>query len=228
MSRRAGESPSEVVADLWRRLAAEDYAGAAELHTEGFADYSRVNAIRDGTPRVYKPRTAEELLERSPDMPRAVAEWNAAQYRKQPAMTGFFGSVHGVESLEELKALTSREVLARRIQAADWRTRLRPHLDELAEAHPQYRDQLMQKRAEARSQWSGRVAGHVISTGRAYVILDEPLDPAQVAQDWGPTVVVLRQSAAGWRVSSDLAAGNGLVHFHIAVTGPDGEDVVLS
>ena len=122
-------TPSEVVAELWRRLASEDYAGAAELHTEEFAEYAKETAKREGTPRVHKPRTAEQMLEVTPDMPRKVAEWEAAQYRKQPATTGYFGSVHGVDSLEQLNALTSREVLARRIQATDWRTRLRPHLD---------------------------------------------------------------------------------------------------
>ncbi|MEM7416488.1 MAG: hypothetical protein AAF389_13370 [Gemmatimonadota bacterium] len=145
-------SPSEVVAELWRRLEAEDYSGAAQLHTAGLAEYIREDAIREGAPRVHKPRTTEDMLAQNPDMPTPVAEWEAAQYRKQPAPPGYFGTVHGVESLEELEALTAYEVLARRIQATDWRTRLRPHLEELAGAHPEYRDQLLEQRGSDHAQ----------------------------------------------------------------------------
>ena len=38
MSLSIDATPSEVVAELWRCLASEDYGGAAELHTDEFAE----------------------------------------------------------------------------------------------------------------------------------------------------------------------------------------------
>lgn len=222
-------SPSEVVRELWRRLEAEDYEGAAALHTPAFAEHSAGDAHRDASPEPRRPRTTEDLLALDPEMPREVAEYEAAQYRKQPAPSAYFGSVFGVESRVELEALSSGEILARRLQAMDWRTRLRPHLEQLAEQHPEYRDQLDQQREDARSQWRGQVAGHVISGSRAYVIVEQhagPLD--EHPADWSPLVVTLRTTEEGWRVSSDLTDRSYLVHFHITVTDADGRQVVLS
>lgn len=223
-------SPSEVVSELWRRLDAEDYSGAAELHTKGFAEHSASRAWREATPRPRRPRIAEELLELDPDMPAEVAAWEAEQSREQPSPTPYFGEVFGVETKAELEALTPTEILARRLQAADWRSWLRPHLAELSEKHPAYREQLEQQSREARSQWRGRVVGHVVDGSRAYVIVQG--NPVEVDDgqpvDWGPDVVTLRASDVGWRVSCDLTTDSHLVHFHIVVEDENGRQVVLS
>jgi hypothetical protein len=39
-------SPVEVVAEVWRRLEAGDYVGAAGLHTPEFAEYAAHQAAR--------------------------------------------------------------------------------------------------------------------------------------------------------------------------------------
>lgn len=144
-------SPAEVVAEVWRLLEAGDYVGAAGFHIPEFAEYAANQSARDANPRPAKPRSAEAMLERYPDMPREVAEYEAAQARKQPQPTPYFGAVFGINSKSELEALSPEQILARRLQASDWRTRPRPHLERLSEQHPEYRDQLARQHREAHS-----------------------------------------------------------------------------
>jgi hypothetical protein len=115
-------SPAEVVAEVWRLLEAGDYVGAAGFHIPEFAEYAANQSARDANPRPAKPRSAEAMLERYPDMPREVAEYEAAQARKQPQPTPYFGAVFGINSKSELEALSPEQILARRLQASDWRT----------------------------------------------------------------------------------------------------------
>jgi hypothetical protein len=82
---------------------------------------------------------------------------------------------------------------------------------------------------DALSQWRGDVVGHVVSSPRAYVIVEaSPGSPTDHPTDWGPSVVTLRGTGAGWRISSDLTVGDLLVHFHIQVEDEAGRVVVLS
>lgn len=225
----AAASPTEVVREVWRRLEAGDYDGAAALHTDEFAEHAADWARREAMPRTRRHRTVDELLALSPEMPREVAEWEVEVSKRQPEPEPYFGGVYGIDSIEALEALTSRDIVTRRLKASDWRSWLRPHLDELAVRYPQYKAQLEKQRAEARSQWGGEAVGHVVRGGRARVIVEENRDAYAVgACDWAPRVVTLRETTLGWRISSDLTEGQGLVHFHIEVVDEDGNRVVLS
>jgi hypothetical protein len=163
-------------------------------------------------------------------MPREAAEYEVQRALNQPPPRPSFDGLFGVESESDLAALTPKEVLARLLKGGDHRWRYRAYLDELAEKHPQYRDQLERQRAQATYMWSGTPAGCVERAGRAYVVLTSAGPPREeLPDDHTARVVVLRRSDGAWRISSDVAPSSGmLVHFHVAVKNERGDTVVLS
>ena len=226
-------SPSEIVAEVLRLLEAEDYTAAAELYHPDYVASAVTTSWRDARPEQRHP-TVEGLLKLYPDMPREAAEYQVKQAKNCPPRPPYFEELYGVESESDLEALTPIEVLARRLWGSDYRWRFREYLDGLTEKHPEYEDQLQEQRARLTYMWKGVPLGHVERGDRAYVVVGSPDGapddyPEGLPDDYLARLVVVRMSAAGWRISSDLGSkGGAMVHLHVAVKNADGETVVLS
>jgi len=230
MRNLAEMSPSDVVAEALRRLETEDYAGAAELYHPTVSARAVANSWSE-VRHERKVPTVEGLLKTYPDMPRQAAEWEVRQAGNRPPPSPSFERLYGVESEAALQALEPREVLSRRLWASDLRWRFRAYLDGLMQEHPEYRDQLAQQRAALEYPWSGEPLGCVERGDRAFVVLGgrEEERPENMPDDHLGSLVVLRRTADGWRISSELGMSDGVMAFlHVAVKNADGERIVLS
>jgi hypothetical protein len=128
----------------------------------GLSYDERVQQARSQPDR--SPITAEQLMSGGNDMPLAVAQWNADRMNQSNA-TPQFDDIAGVETLEQLENLTPGELLARRLQAADFRYRLNAAVEssESPVAKLEIDPEFPRK----------TVIGDVISGSRAYVLFGD-------------------------------------------------------
>jgi hypothetical protein len=118
----AQASPTEVAAAFFKAVTEERWRDAArELDLAAFDRFRRERIAAERlSPRRQWVVTADDLLRRDPDMPRAVAEYQAKKIEESARETVSwterdFANVSGIDSLA---ALSAEEAAARWLQAA--------------------------------------------------------------------------------------------------------------
>jgi hypothetical protein len=213
----AQESPAQVAAAFFKAVAEERWRDAArQLDLAAFERYHRsaVGVARQMRPP--RPPTVEEFLQRDPDMPRAVAEY---QVRKALEVRRDFGDptfqeFAGVTSVDSLAALPTEEAAARWLQARDFRWMARQHLRMERERGcplPPDAEQMLPASSYV-------IAAAAVTDSVAYVVFREAgLAPRAADADevhWqGPDLLELRRQDGRWRIiaRSDLLRGSGTV-----------------
>lgn len=219
-------SPSEVFAEIQRRLCDEDYRGAVEFFSPRLLESLAGHAVPSATTGAREGLTPEAYQEGDPDMPRPVAEYMAARAARSLREQGGFDTLVELPSEEELKEMSAPDRTAWYLKASDHRRLWRRYVDALLAHHPEHREALRERRESMPSPWSGEVAGDVVLGGRAWVIWgiqaeDDPARRFEIA----PRVAVLVRDEEGWRLASDLAPGYGI--FLGPVEVPDGKGGVI-
>ena len=135
MAQAAADSGARVGSAFLQAVAAERYGDAVRLlDLWGIeAHRRRTLANWDLNPRDRKPVTADDLMRSSPDMPRAVAEYQAKKYSEpdpdaDPALDYEFANV---SDAKELAALPLADVAERWLQAQWGMVRFRRRLERL-------------------------------------------------------------------------------------------------
>ena len=219
--------PSAVVRALVERLDAEDWEGAADLHSPAFLELSARRLLRSAE---TDPRrlSVDSLLAAHPSVARDVAEEQIREANRMGPDKAFFRDLYGIETLEEARRLDPREMFARQLQGRDHRWRHRLHISELLSRHPEHRDALEAHLAGVPSQWSGAVAGHVTYHDRAYVVFGLRESARTGAEDIAPPSVVLVETDQGWRVSSDIFPRHITLFGPVRVKDDQGNWIVLN
>ena len=179
--------------------------------------------------RPRPPATAAELMARQPDLPGEVAEYFARDSGRAPlGWSDFFA---GVESEEQLEALSDLEVYAARLAAKDHVTQIRRRLDLLITQYPKYADQLAELRDRQGDSWTFTVFGCIEAQGRAYVLFGHslPEDASVLRSEPIPHVAVLLPSDEGWRIATDPSPYSGMLYAlgPVPVRDEEGNEITL-
>jgi hypothetical protein len=213
---------ARAVADAFFRAARERQwvVAAGYLDMAQFERFFR-NRVNDARAAVPPPEpTVEEILAREPDMPRAVAEWQAAQSRKAQAQYRFGDysfEFARVTSFRDLAALTPLEAAGRWIEAQDPREAFQRML-----ALSNCDSVLTAEEKEQVSPFHPNTIGAlVVGDSIAYVLHTEstrlevePADAAATLYHRSPSVMALRRTTAGWRIvpQHDLLRPDGMAY----------------
>ena len=135
-------SPEEVVARYVELIRQQRYLEATALVSGRYLEHLKEEALSFFD---LEFPSMDEMIEADPELTREVAEYFAARVARlrRPAISDQYA---GVETLEELSALSPREILARRLERQDPETQARQHFDRLIERHPRHADQLLEQR----------------------------------------------------------------------------------
>ncbi|MFN2567647.1 MAG: hypothetical protein ABR499_21845 [Gemmatimonadaceae bacterium] len=216
----AQESPRDVAASFFRAVAEERWRGAAgHLDLAAFDRYRRERIAAERLPQ--PPRrtiTADDLLRQDPDMPRAVAEYQARRMSEATgrALTWVDHEFADVPTVDSLAALSAEESAARWLQARDprWTARRNAQVQrergcpvplELGRSFPPPVHEI--------------VASVVADSATAYVLhrdatlrrRAEPDLDASIHSE-GPLVMTLRRRNGRWQILPRDATSHGFTH----------------
>jgi hypothetical protein len=208
--------PDSVAASFLRAVAGARWAEAATYLDRPSVERVRRNALRAArfrTGDVFEV-TAEWLMQREPDMPREVAEYQVRKSRESRARA-FDLLAHEfarVADTTALATLPADSLAARWIEARDYRYRMRRALSERGCTPPDSALALM-------GRWQPpvtRVLGSVVRDSSAYVLhATEPEVQQRRARELEPQVMQLRAGPDGrWRILArhDVLSG-GVMGF---------------
>jgi hypothetical protein len=115
--------PIALFEETSRRFVTEDWEGVADLCDPASLSVFRRNLLGFYAPRNYGQLTAEEYLKHSPDMPREVAEYRAQQQpQADDPLYRLREDMPRINSLEELHALSSRDLYVEYLRSQSPRT----------------------------------------------------------------------------------------------------------
>ncbi len=174
---------------------------------------------KDVPPRTL---TAEQVKRHSPDLPDAVAEYQAAEFNRHQAENR--GSLHGefagIETRAQLAALSATEALARYLQAQDPSWQFQRRLDALDPRLAPYARQgtLSRVREVVGVVHEGASVAHVVYRARLDV------GEAEGGRESTMHVATLREGPDGWRLRlrGELFEHGGMVT--IVEPPEDGDD----
>lgn len=120
--------PSQVAAEAFRAIEQGRWEDLASLVDPADVQRFRDEQVRLWTePRLLPTITVEQLRRHEPEMPQAVAEYQAEQFQKrqQEFTTRISAEFAGVDSPAQLESLSAIELLARHLQARSPEARVR-------------------------------------------------------------------------------------------------------
>ncbi len=123
----AASGAAEAARAIFAALAEERWADAAALvHPDTTREFRERHLAHERRRLPGRGQSVEERMQLAPGMPREVAEYHA---RREADLVEEFpppvlaDGYAGVQTLDELEALAPQEMLARFLEAADWRYR---------------------------------------------------------------------------------------------------------
>ncbi|MBB4636497.1 hypothetical protein [Longimicrobium terrae] len=206
-------SPQDVVRTVFDLVAAERYDEvAAYVDAE---DLERLRPDAEAATRVPEliPKTADDWMRHDPELPRAVAEYYVRRAGPARAASALSRTFAGVDSAEELQALSTAQLLGRWLQAADPRWMLRQMLDEDARSSPEAADIPAVRRVVAGATLEEDDTAHVVFRSGFGSDLLPMLEVAS-----------LRRTAGGWRMRFGKHNFLGTMAFGISFGPGPGEE----
>lgn len=187
------DSPEAVACALFRHLEADRWDAAAGLFDERILEAWRDSAIRRWVEWTsMRTPSVEEYVASNPGMPREVAAWELERARTRPRTIARRSIA--VDSIEELRALASRESVARALEAYDPAYQRAVTLEDPARSRSR-------EPADARVRaHTRRIVGTVERGDRtfvAYRVLGGPMSPDP--RHGPPNLLTLVRTERGWR-----------------------------
>jgi hypothetical protein len=223
----AQDTPSEIAAAFFKAVAGERWLDAARHLDVAALDRYRREQIAAARLRPHRPPrviTVEELLQQDPDMPRAVAEYQARKANERiREPSGWFEHEFAVTSLDSLAALSPEEAAARWLQARDLRWRTRRAVEQMRARGcrlPAAADEPLPAPSQR------ILAAAVVDSTTAYVLFDhgrfvraDPDLDAALHSD-GPHLLTLRRRGERWRILPRHEMAHGPVVIDYIVDCP--------
>lgn len=201
-------SPETVAAEAFRAIEEKRWEHLVSLIDPADAQRFRDDRVRWWVePRPVLTITAEQMRRRDPDMPLAVAEYQAEQFRRkqeEPASC-ISDEFAGIESPGQLASLPAIDVLTRYFQAHDPAVRLKALLAQHGKDLPA--DFPVELMVGPSYEVIGSVAegdslAHVVyRRGVGVVPAEEDTDDQQPETSLPLNVATLRRTPAGWRLT---------------------------
>ncbi len=117
---RPPDSPEAVVRAVFAAVEAKQYEAVAPyIDPESLAEFHEYALAAALSQEKVRPLTVEDLKRHDPEMPDAVAEYQVQQFARRAADAGswLLRDYAGVETLEQLQALSPEQLLGRWLEA---------------------------------------------------------------------------------------------------------------
>lgn len=194
----AAQEAERAVRAFFDDIAAERWLAAAERFDPDALERFRASQLQRLSAREaaadHEPRYAD-------DMPEAVRAWFEEQRARHPVAPLEFA---GVTSLDDVRALSAAEVMARHLEAQAPRTLLRQAAEQAGEAQS---PPLLTERLQERRTVVGSVAEDDSTVQVLYRVTMGPLADGEHPVSEALGVVTVRRAAAGWWLApSDASA----------------------
>lgn len=220
----SGPGSAYAVADsffrAWGDARWRDAARLLDLQAFGRLRDAQVHSMRRAR---IRRMTAEELMREAPKMPRAVAEYQAAEFNARAGRNDWLlYDYANVPSVDSLAALSVEEAAARWLEAKDQRYHVRRALEEQRSRCTVPDSVFAQMFPLPTTKYE--LLGTLVRDSLAYTLFDEAYDPAPAdslhsrhgartgASDavWvvPPSVLTLRRAGGTWRIAPGMPFGN--------------------
>lgn len=204
----------------WGQARWTDAARLMDLGTFGRLRDEEVRSLRNARTRRL---TVDELMRESPKMPRAVAEYQAAQFNERAGRNDWLPYEYAnVRSVDSLAALSVEEAAARWLEAKDQRYTMRRALEEQRSRCNVPDSVFAQMFPFPTTKY--QVLGIVVKDSLAWALFEETFDvpgsdslhPPRAGRSRGsvaswagpPSVLTLRRIGDAWRVAPGMPFGN--------------------
>ncbi len=219
-------APEAAAQALFAAVSESRWLDAARLvHPEALTRFREQKLTQMHSYRQAKPMTAEDYRRQEPEMPEAVAEYmvkriNEAIKKPNSRITYEFA---GVSSVAEFEKLSAEEVMARWFQAQDPAYKLEQAIRESGRELP----------PEAATQTPPRIERTILGTtpgqqadSVAYVVHRTTWLHGEERAPHAPLgVLVVRRTAAGWRVDPTQSSGQDPFSMDFAIGFDEVEDL---
>jgi len=219
-------TPEAAAQALFTALSEGRWLDAARLvDPEALSRFREQKLIEMRSIREPKPMTIAEYRRQEPEMPEAVAEYMVKQANQAREKFGSYitHDFAGVSSVAEFEKLSAEEVMARWFQAQDPAYKLEQAIRESGRELP----------PEAATQTPPRIERTILGTtpgqqadSVAYVVhRTTGLHGEERAPHAPLGVLVVRRTAAGWRVDPTQSSGQDLFSMDFAIGFDEVEDL---